>query len=63
MSLSHSNTGWKAYMQIVASRSLPTTIVMWSYRMMLATMQAELVPQGNAPRHNTTRSKVKALVR
>lgn len=62
MSLSHSNTGWKAYMQIVASRSFLTTIVMWSYRMMLATMQAELVPR-NAPRHNTTRSKVKALVR
>jgi hypothetical protein len=50
-------------MQIVASRSLLRTIVMWSYRMMLATMQAELVPRGNAPRHNTTRSEVKAFVR
>lgn len=42
-------------MKIIVSRSLVTTVVMWSYRMMLATMQAELVPRGNAPRHNDTR--------
>jgi hypothetical protein len=48
-------------MKVVVSRSLLTTIVMWSYRMMLATMQAELVPRGNTPRHNTTRIRVQAL--
>jgi hypothetical protein len=42
-------------MKVVVSRSLLTTIVMWSYRMMLATMQAELVPRGNMAAHNGTR--------
>lgn len=43
MSYSHTNTGLRAYMRVVASRNASTTIVLWIQRLILATMQAELV--------------------
>ena len=42
-------------MKVVVSRSVLTTIVMWTHRMILATMQAELVSWRNIPAHNATR--------
>jgi hypothetical protein len=36
-------SGWRAYLRVVASRSASTTIVLWIQRVMLATMQAELI--------------------
>ena len=52
---SHTNTGLMAYLRVVASRSASTTIVLWIQRLMLATMQAELVSWRNIQGHNTTR--------
>jgi hypothetical protein len=42
-------------MKVVVSRSVLTTIVMWIHRMMLAMMQAELLPWRNMVAHNATR--------
>ena len=47
MLYSHTNTGLRAYMRVVASRNASTTIVLWIQRVMLATMQAELVSWRN----------------
>lgn len=55
MRCSHASTGWRAYMKVVVSRSVLTTIVMWIHRMMLAMMQAELLPWRNMAAHNDTR--------
>jgi hypothetical protein len=55
MRCSHASTGWRAYMKVVVSRSVLTTIVMWIHRMMLAMMQAELLPWRNIAAHNDTR--------
>jgi hypothetical protein len=55
MSYLHTNTGLRAYMRLVASRNASTTIVLWIQRVMLATMQAELVPWRNMPGHKDTR--------
>jgi hypothetical protein len=55
MSYSHTNTGLKAYARVVASRSASTTIVLWIQRVMLATMQAELVSWRNVQEHKDTR--------
>lgn len=52
---SHTNTGLRAYMRVVASRNASTTIVLWIQRVMLATMQAELVSWRNIPGHKGTR--------
>jgi hypothetical protein len=59
----NTSTGLRAYMEVVVSRSALTTIVMWSHRMMLATMQAELIASQNTLRHNGARSSIKALAR
>jgi hypothetical protein len=45
-------------MKVVVSRSVLTTIVMWTHRMMLATMQAELVSWRNIPADNATRAGI-----
>jgi hypothetical protein len=42
-------------MRVVASRNASTTMVLWIQRVMLATMQAELVPWRNTPGHKDTR--------
>lgn len=55
MSYLHTNTGLRAYMRVVASRNASTTIVLWIQRVMLATMQAELVSWRNIPGHKDTR--------
>jgi hypothetical protein len=55
MSYSKTNTGLKAYVRVVASRSASTTIVLWIQRVMLATMQAELVSWRNIQGHKDTR--------
>ena len=55
MSYLHTNTGLRAYMRVVASRNASTTIVLWIQRVMLATMQAELVSWRNTPGHKDTR--------
>jgi hypothetical protein len=55
MAYSHTNTGLRAYMRVVASRNASTTMVLWIQRVMLATMQAELVPWRNTPGHKDTR--------
>jgi hypothetical protein len=52
---SHTDTGLRAYVRVVASRRASTTIVLWIQRVMLATMQAELVSWRNTPRHKDTR--------
>jgi hypothetical protein len=52
---SHTNTGLMAYLRVVASRSASTTIVLWIQRLMLATMQAELVSWRNMPAYKDTR--------
>jgi hypothetical protein len=52
---SHTDTGLRAYVRMVASRSASTTIVLWIQRLMLAMMQAELVPWRNVPLHKDTR--------
>ena len=52
---SHTDTGLRAYMRMVASRSASTTIVLWIQRVMLATMQAELVSWRIASGHKSTR--------
>ena len=55
---SYTATGWRAYLRIVTSRSASTTIVLWIQRVMLATMQAELVSWRNMQRHNGIRAIV-----
>jgi hypothetical protein len=55
MSYLHTNTGLRAYMRVVASRNASTTIVLWIQRVMLATMQAELVSWRNVPGQKDTR--------
>jgi hypothetical protein len=55
MSYSHTNTGLKAYLRVVASRNASTTIVLWIQRVMLATMQAELVSWRIVSGHRGTR--------
>jgi hypothetical protein len=45
-------------MKLVVSRSVLTTMAMWIHRVMLATMQAELVPWQNIQGYNGTRSEV-----
>ena len=55
MSYSHTNTGLRGYMRVVASRNASTTMVLWIQRVMLATMQAELVSWRIAPGHKDTR--------
>jgi hypothetical protein len=45
-------------MKVVVSRSVLTTIVMWTHRMMLATMQAELVSWRNIPEYNGTHPSI-----
>jgi hypothetical protein len=55
MSYLHTNTGLRAYIRVVASRNASTTIVLWIQRVMLATMQAELVSWRNIPGHKDTR--------
>jgi hypothetical protein len=52
---SHTDTGLMAYVRLVASRRASTTIVLWIQRVMLATMQAELVSWRNTPGHKDTR--------
>jgi len=52
---SHTDTGLRAYIRVVTSRSASTTIVLWIQRVMLATMQAELVSWRNIPAHKDTR--------
>jgi hypothetical protein len=52
---SQTDTGLRAYMRMVASRSASTTIVLWIQRVMLATMQAELVSWRIAPVHKGSR--------
>jgi hypothetical protein len=42
-------------MRVVASRNASTTIVLWIQRVMLATMQAELVSWRNIPGRKDTR--------
>ena len=44
-------------MKLVVSRSVLTTMAMWIHRVMLATMQAELVPWQNMQGYNGTRSE------
>jgi hypothetical protein len=39
---SQTSTSWRAYIRVVVSRSVRTTLVLWIHRMILATMQAEL---------------------
>jgi hypothetical protein len=39
---SQTDTGMRAYVRVVASRSASTTIVLWIQRVMLVTMHAEL---------------------
>jgi hypothetical protein len=58
MRYSSTSTGWRAYMKGVLSRSVLTTMAMWIHRVMLATMQAELVPWQNMQGYNGTRSEV-----
>jgi hypothetical protein len=58
MQRSYTSAGWRAYMKVVVSRSVLTTIVMWTHRMMLATMQAELVSWRNIPADNATRAGI-----
>jgi hypothetical protein len=53
---SHTSIGWRAYMKVVVSRGLLTTIVIFIHRMMMAMMQAELLSWQNTLRHNHTRS-------
>jgi hypothetical protein len=52
---SHTDTGLRAYVRVVASRRASTTIVLWIQRVMLATMQAELVSWRNTSGHKDTR--------
>ena len=49
---SHTNSGLRTYVRVVASHDASTTIVLWIQRVMLATMQAELVSWRNLRRHN-----------
>ncbi len=53
---SYASTGWKDYIRLVASRRASTTIVLWIQRLMLATMQAELVSWQNMRRRKGFRS-------
>jgi hypothetical protein len=55
MLYSNTDTGLRAYAKVVASRSASTTIVLWIQRLMLATMQAELVSWRSTPGHRATR--------
>jgi hypothetical protein len=52
---SHTDTGLRAYVRMVASRKASTTIVLWIQRVMLATMQAELVSWRITPEHKDAR--------
>ena len=52
---SQTDIGLRAYARVVASRSASTTIVLWIQRLMLATMQAELVSWRNTVGHKDTR--------
>jgi hypothetical protein len=52
---SNTDTGLRAYAKMVASRSASTTIVLWIQRLMLATMQAELVSWRSTPGYKGTR--------
>jgi len=52
---SHTETGLMAYARVVASRKASTTIVLWIQRVMLATMQAELVSWRITQGHKATR--------
>jgi hypothetical protein len=52
---SHTDTGLLAYARMVASRKASTTIFLWIQRVMLATMQAELVSWRNAPAQKDSR--------
>lgn len=56
MRRSHATTSWRAYLKAVVSRSVSTTVVLLIHRMMLATMQAELVSWRNVPGRNETRT-------
>jgi hypothetical protein len=53
---SHTSIGWKAYMKVVLSRSVLTTIVILFHRTMIAIVQAELLSWRNTVRHNGARS-------
>ena len=53
---SHTHLGLRAYFRLVASRSASTTIVLWIQRVLLATMQAELVSWRNMRRTNNVRT-------
>ncbi len=53
---SYTSTGWRAYLRIVTSRSASTTMVLWIQRVMLVTMQAELVSWRNMQRRNVVRA-------
>jgi hypothetical protein len=52
MRRSQASIGWRAYLKVVVSRSVSTTIVLLIHRMILATMQAELVSWRNVPGRN-----------
>jgi hypothetical protein len=52
---SQTDTGLRAYVRLVASRRASLTIVLWIQRVMLATMQAELVSWRNTPGYKDTR--------
>lgn len=54
---SHTDTGLKAYVTMVASRNASTTIVLWIQRVMLVTMQAELVSWRNTLWNKGTRRR------
>ncbi len=54
---SYTSTGLRTYLRIVASRSAGTTIVLWIQRLMLATMQAELVSWRNVPGRKDLRQR------
>ena len=52
---SQTDSGLRAYAKVVASRSASTTIVLWIQRLMLATMQAELVSWRITPGYKDAR--------
>jgi hypothetical protein len=48
---SYTTVGWKAYIKVVVSRGVLTTIAILIHRMMMAMMQVELRPWQNTLRH------------